>query len=140
VACANVMFFAQEVVDEIGTFDTRYVHSGCDYDYSRMATFAGIPVLTTYSFVGECENEHRKNHETEVNTAAMTFSQRKKYLYKPTTGRTDYLLYMKKFQPKHYYISKTAFLLELYMPHVYRFLFKKRKGELSKKHMENAQD
>lgn len=138
VACANVMFFAQEVVDMIGTFDTRYIHSGCDYDYARMATLAGIPVLTTFSFVGECENEHRKNHETEVDTAAMKFKQRKKYMYKPTTGRTDYLLYIKKFQPKHYYVSKLAFLMELYMPHVYRLLFKKRKGELNKKHMENA--
>jgi len=139
VACANVMFFAQEVVDTIGTFDKRYVHGGCDYDYARMALGARIPVLTTYSFVGECENEHRKNRETEVNTAAMSFSQRKKYMYKPTTGRTDYLLYMKKFSPKHYPISKLAFLMELYMPHLYRLMFRKRKEELSKKHMENAE-
>ena len=138
VACANVMFFAQEVVDKIGTFDDRYVHSGCDYDYSRMATLAGIPVLTTYSFVGECENEHRKNRETEVNTAAMSFTQRKKYMYKPTTGRTDYLLYIKKFQPRHYPISKIAFLMELYLPHIYQILFGRRKGKLSKDYMENA--
>lgn len=138
VACANVMFFAQEVVDKIGTFDARYVHSGCDYDYSRMAKGANIPVLTTYSFVGECENEHRKNHETEIDTAAMSFSQRKKYMYKPTTGRTDYLLYVKKFQPKRYLISKSAFLMELYFPHVFRLLFGKRKGKLSKAYMENA--
>lgn len=138
VACANVMFFAQDVVDKIGTFDDRYVHSGCDYDYSRMATLAGIPVLTTYSFVGECENEHRKNHETEVDTAAMNFTQRKKYMYKPTTGRTDYLLYIKKFWPRRYYRSKLAFLMELYTPHIYRAFFGRRKSRLSKEYMENA--
>ena len=138
VACAKVMFFAQEVVDKIGTFDDRYVHSGCDYDYARMATLAGIPVLTTYSFVGECENEHRKNRETEVNTAAMSFSQRKKHMYKPTTGRTDYLLYIKKFWPNRYYRSKLAFLMELYMPHLYKALFGSRKKRLSDEYMENA--
>lgn len=138
VACANVMFFAQEVVDIIGTFDKRYVHGGCDYDYSRMAAGAGIPVLTTYSFVGECENEHRKNHEVEVNTAAMSFAQRKKYMYRPTTGRTDYLLYIKKFKPKRYIASKLLFLMELYLPHSYRVIFSKRREKLSNKYMENA--
>ena len=138
IACANVMFFAQDVVDKIGTFDKRYVHSGCDYDYARMAHGADIPVLTTYSFVGECENEHRNNHENEINTALMSFKQRKEYMYKPTTGRTDYLLYKKKFYPRLYYKSKLAFLVELYMPHVYRYFFGKRRGELSIKFMENA--
>lgn len=138
VACANVMFFAQEVVDKIGTFDTRYVHSGCDYDYARMATLAGIPVLTTCSFVGECENEHRKKGEIDINTSTMSFSKRKIYMYKPTTGRTDYLLYIKKFWPHRYFRSKLAFLMELYTPHIYNLFFGKRVVELSKKHMENA--
>ncbi len=139
-ACANVMFIAQDVVNQIGTFDNRYIHSCCDYDYARTARKAGIPVLTTYSYVGECENEHRKNHENEVNTAAMSLLQRKNYLHKPTTGRIDYLLYIKKFQPNHYWVSKLAFLVELYLPHIYRALFKNRNSNLTNKHMENAND
>ena len=132
----NVMFFHQDVVDKIGTFDSRYIHAGCDYDYSRMAVNVGIPVLTTFSFVGECENEHRK--DKSPNTAKMNFSQRKTYLYKPTTGRVDYLLYVKKFWPSRYYRSKMMFLMELYMPKVYRLLFDKRRKQLSSKHMQNA--
>lgn len=134
-ACANVMFFSQSVVNVIGTFDKRYIHAGCDYDYSRMACKANIPVLTTYSFVGECENEHRKEI---VDTTKMTFSDRKKYMYRPTTGRIDYLLYIKKFWPKKYYASKILFLIELYLPNVYKIFFVERRKKLSQKHMQNA--
>ncbi|MBO5847937.1 MAG: glycosyltransferase family 2 protein [Bacteroidales bacterium] len=134
-ACANVMFFSQSVVDVIGTFDKRYIHAGCDYDYSRMACRAKIPVLTTYSFVGECENEHRKE---DIDTSKMTFSQRKKFMYKPTTGRIDYLLYIKKFWPKKYYASKSLFLIELYLPWLYKMIFNQRRKKLSQKHMQHA--
>lgn len=134
-ACANVMFFSKFVVDVIGRFDERYIHAGCDYDYSRMACRANIPVLTTYSFVGECENEHRKE---DIDTSKMTFSQRKKFMYKPTTGRIDYLLYIKKFWPKKYYASKTLFLIELYMPKLYKMIFEQRRKKISQKHMQDA--
>ncbi len=139
--CANVMFFAQEVVDKIGTFDKRYIHAGCDYDYTRMARKAGIPVLTTYSFVGECENEHRKRLEIVTDTSKMTFSQRKAYLLKPTTGRVDYLIGMKKYNKlKYYFATKPLFYLELYLPAIYRLLQHKRLLSLQKKFMEDATD
>lgn len=139
--CANVMFFAQEVVNTIGTFDKRYIHAGCDYDYTRMARKAGIPVLTTYSFVGECENEHRKRLEIVTDTSKMTFSQRKAYLLKPTTGRVDYLIGMKKYNKlKYYFATKPLFYLELYLPAIYRLLQHKRLLSLQKKFMEDATD
>ena len=94
LANANIMVATKSVVEAIGILTEGYSHGVADYDYSLTASRKNIPVLVAPEYCGHCEFDHKDAYE---GFAAMSFKERKAYLYKPTGLAFDsYLKYMRK--------------------------------------------
>ena len=57
-AHGNITYVAAEVVEKMGIFCEKYIHSGADHDYTFLAHKAGFPVLVLPHYSAECENDH----------------------------------------------------------------------------------
>ena len=79
VANANILFVNENVVEQIGIFDAKFIHSIADYDYTLTAFENGFPILICPGIGGYCENDHDKNWLS----ANSTLKERINYLYNP---------------------------------------------------------
>ncbi|MGB5554274.1 MAG: hypothetical protein WBM83_06410, partial [Flavobacteriaceae bacterium] len=123
-ANANIMVATKSVVEAIGILTEGYSHGVADYDYSLTASRKNIPVLVAPEYCGHCEFDHKDAYE---GFAAMSFKERKAYLYKPTGLAFDsYLKYMRKFFPLRYVLVAFFGALKLYFPSVYLKFFRHR--------------
>lgn len=123
---ANILFVSSKVVETIGIFHDKYVHSCADYDYCMETKKNGFPTLLTANICGYCEYDHSSEGEEIRKLMGMTFAQRKKYMSSPIHSDMDYLLYVKRNIPCKYLISWTLRKIRLYLPALYYIICKVR--------------
>lgn len=80
LANGNILYVSKNVVDKLGVFYEGFVHGGGEYDYTRMAIKAGVPILLMRTIVGKCDNDHKMHREVLMN---KNLRNRIKYLYSP---------------------------------------------------------
>ena len=104
IANANILLVMANVVEEIGIFDSRYIHGIADYDYSLVAVKHNFPLLISPNIGGYCENDHGNNWLS----TNSSLKQRMLYLYSPTgLAYKENLYFLKKHFPRQlpYYFS-----------------------------------
>jgi len=57
----NVVLIPKSAVDRVGTLDKKFTHGMGDFDYGLRCKAAGIPLLSTSGFIGECANNAPDN-------------------------------------------------------------------------------
>jgi len=96
IANANILFVSANVVEKIGIFDARFIHSIADYDYTLTAYEQGFPLLVCPGIGGYCEIDHGKNWLSHNST----LKERMRYLYSPKgLAFKEYLYYIRKHFP-----------------------------------------
>ncbi len=94
---ANIMLVHKDAVNKIGMLSKGYVHGLADFDYTLKAKKAGVPVLITPNFLGDCTNDHS---DTYQRFAKLPFGKRLKMLYNPVgLDFKSHLAYMKNHFP-----------------------------------------
>lgn len=113
---ANIMLVSKDVYNQLGGFCERYTHGIADYDYTLRANRAGIPILVSPNYGGECVNDHGVNWQPQ----SASLKSRIAYLYSPKgLAYKEYLYYIKKFFPKSYYASMTKLWLKTFLPSIW---------------------
>lgn len=77
----NCVLVPRYAVEKIGLLDPMFLHSTGDYDYGFRAQKAGIKVVTTKEYIGECEEN--PNAECRDRKDGLTVIGRFKRLYSP---------------------------------------------------------
>ncbi len=94
---ANILLISKEVVDKIGIFDSKYIHSLADFDYTYTARLNNFPLFLAPGICGNCINDHGKtwvNHNSSLR-------KRIDYLMSPKgLSYYEYLYFYKKHFPK----------------------------------------
>lgn len=123
---ANLLLVHKDVVNEIGILSAEFIHGAADWDYGLRAKRKGIPVLATANICGYCEFDHDNSDLEGKKVRAMTFSERKSFLNRPTHIYRDGLVFNYRYFRLKYYIIKIAFYLNLYFPSLFYVIFKRR--------------
>lgn len=117
---ANILLVEKEVIDEIGFFDNRYIHSFADYDFSLRAFKAGFPIYITADIGGFCQNDHGNNWSNE-----KSLKKRIEFLKSPTgLEYEEYLFYMKRHFPKYAFFSYVKIWLKTFFPFLLEYKYK----------------
>lgn len=113
---ANVLYIEKEVIEKIAFLDEKFIHGIADFDFSLRAHKAGFPVYITPDYCGFCEDDHGNNWSN-----LKSLKQRIKYLKSPLgLSYNEYLFYIKRHFPKHFYLSKAKLWLRTFFPFFFR--------------------
>ncbi len=123
---ANILLVSREVVNKVGIFFEGYIHSGSDYDYGLMVRKAGFPALVTPHICGRCEFDHISDAEICQQFMRMSLKERCKYLENPLHREHDYLLFVRRHNPKKYPITWMLHKIRCYFPSLYMYINKIR--------------
>lgn len=123
---ANILLVSRSVVDNVGIFYEGYVHSGSDLDYGIMVRKAGLPALITANVCGLCEYDHTADADVCRKLIQMSLKERIKYIKNPLHREHDYLLFVRRHNPRKYPITWFLHKMRCYCPALYMFINKKR--------------
>jgi GT2 family glycosyltransferase len=123
---ANILLVPHQVVEEHGILYEGYRHGQADLDYGYRARRRGIPVVVTPRVCGTCPYDHPDIQSIEEQFSAMTLDERRKYLNHPLHSDADYLTMIRRCMPLKYPITWLFRKMNLYMPHLYYWLNKRR--------------
>lgn len=123
---ANILLVPQRVVEEHGILYERYRHGQADLDYGYRARRKGIPVVVTSSACGTCPFDHPDIKGIEEQLCKMTLRERRDYLNHPLHSNADYLTMIRRCMPLKYPLTWTFRKINLYAPHLYYWLNRKR--------------
>ncbi|MBO7141014.1 MAG: glycosyltransferase family 2 protein [Prevotella sp.] len=123
---ANTLLVPQQVVEEHGILYKGYRHGQADLDYGYRARRKGIPVVVTPSVCGTCPFDHPDIKGIEEQLCNMTLSKRREYLNHPLHSDADYLTMIRRCMPLKYPMTWVFRKMNLYAPHLYYWLNKKR--------------
>lgn len=101
----NCVMIPSSVVSKIGLLDPLFHHHLGDYDYGLRALEAGIEVVTTKRYIGECEANNMIQKRGRKNNLSLV--QRFKYLYSPLGDNPWILL--------RFYVRHSDFRKGLYL-------------------------
>ncbi len=119
---ANILLVTADVVKKIGIFDTNYIHSFADYDYTLTASKNGIPVLVCPGIGGFCVNDHGNNWLS----SNVPLKERIKYLYNPKgLGYKQQIYYLKK----HFKLQYPYYFTMLWLKTLFPFIWDKFKKQ-----------
>lgn len=119
IITANILLVPSEVVSAIGIFYDGFIHSGADYDYAVMARRHGFRAFVTPSFCGRCDDDHVYDEQECHKLMKMTLAERRRYVLTPTRSDKDYLLLIRRTNPRKYPISLIMRAIRLYLPSLY---------------------
>jgi GT2 family glycosyltransferase len=122
-AHGNITYVSQDVVDKMGIFSSKYIHSGSDHDYTYRAYKRGFPLLVMQEYVGLCDNDHKDNgYESFME---MNLQNRLSYLKSPLGFNLhNTLLFQKRCFPYRYPFVWVLGYLKALFPHLYFRLYK----------------
>ena len=124
---ANMLMVSANVVEKIGILDDVFIHAAADLDYGMRARQANLPVLTTSCVCGFSEFDHDNSNMEFEKVKAMTFTERKAYLDKPTIKQYhDSLVFFKRYNKIKYIILGFSYYINLFFPTIYYRLYKRR--------------
>ena len=123
---ANILLVSRQVVDSVGIFYDGYIHSGPDFDYSLVVRKAGFPALITANVCGTCEFDHTSDADICEKLRHMTLKERIAYLENPLHREHDYLVFVKRHNPKKYPVTWMLHKIRRYCPSIYLFINRRR--------------
>jgi GT2 family glycosyltransferase len=123
---ANILLVPQRVVEQHGILYEGYTHGQADLDYGYRARRRGIPVVVTSKVCGSCAFDHPDIEGIEERLCAMTLAERRAYLNHPLHSDKDYLTMIRRCMPMKYPLTWLFRKINLYAPHLYYWLNKKR--------------
>lgn len=122
-AHGNLTYIPQEVVDKMGIFTDKYVHSGGDHDYTYRAYKAGVKIVVLPQYVGKCDNDHAEDGFAKFMT--MSLKERIDYLKSPLGyNLNNTLLFQKRCFPWRYPFVYVMGYTKALFPKVYFRLYR----------------
>lgn len=123
---ANILLVSRAVVEKVGIFHEGYIHSGPDIDYGIMVRKAGLPAWVTAHVCGTCQFDHISDADVCRALMKMSLKERRAYLQNPLHREHDYLVFVKRHNPRKYPITWLLRKLRLFAPSLYMLVNKAR--------------
>ena len=113
---ANIMMVQRKIAQKIGILSDEYTHGIADYDYTLTAKKNGFPSVVAPSILGYCQDDHGNSWKPQNSK----LKERIAYLYSPKgLAYKEYLHFIKKNFPTHYYASFSKLWLKTLFPFVW---------------------
>ena len=123
----NCVLVPRSVVNRIGLLDKIFQHHLGDYDYGLRAKEAGISVLTTRKYIGECTPNRAKNSRSRKD--GLSIIGRFRRLYSPM-GDNPFIQF--RYMLRHFGIKKA--LIVFFALHYNNLLSDRQYARRMKKH------
>jgi GT2 family glycosyltransferase len=119
---ANILLIPLSVVETLGIFSERYVHSIADFDYSMRAVRANLPVLVLPDFAGECVDDNILKNASKGNLKKRIYNlySPKGYAYK------DFLFFTRTFFPSTTLKTAVSLWIRTLFPRWWNFYKRKK--------------